>query len=76
MGSESNHVTGVSSLFIAASGWEVNKYIDEGIFFILLACISETLIRDYVQQKLKKLKIPIKFGESLLHEKRFVSCCI
>lgn len=54
MGSESNHVTGVSSLFIAASGWEVNKYIDESIFFILLACISETLIRDYVQHVLLK----------------------
>ena len=54
MGSESNHVTGASSLFIATSGWEVNKYIDESIFFILLACISETLIMDNVQHFLLK----------------------
>lgn len=58
MGSESNHVTGTSSLFIAreyeTSGWEVNKYIEESIFFTLLACIYETLIRDDVQHFLLK----------------------
>lgn len=58
MGSESNHVIGASSLFIAreykTSGWEVNKYIDESIFLILLACIYETLIRYDVQHLLLK----------------------